>query len=87
MCSTATSRSRWTCSPTWCAVRSCARSDLDLERKVILEEISGVDDTPDDLVFELHARALWPEHPYGYSILGTRETVSALERRRPPPAA
>ncbi|MBP2646686.1 MAG: peptidase domain protein [Gemmatimonadetes bacterium] len=53
-------------------------SDLELERKVILEEISGVDDTPDDLVFELHARALWPEHPYGYSILGTRETVSAL---------
>ena len=54
------------------------QSDLDLERKVILEEISSVDDTPDDLVFELHARALWPEHPYGYSILGTRETVSAL---------
>ena len=54
------------------------QSDLDLERKVILEEISGVDDTPDDLVFELHARALWPQHPYGYSILGTRETVSAL---------
>lgn len=54
------------------------QSDLDLERKVILEEISGVDDTPDDLVFELHARALWPQHPYGYSILGTRETVGAL---------
>ncbi len=54
------------------------QSDLDLERNVILEEISGVDDTPDDLVFELHARALWPDHPYGYSILGTRETVSSL---------
>jgi len=53
-------------------------ADLALEHKVILEEISGVDDTPDDLVFELHARALWPEHPYGYSILGTRETVSAI---------
>ena len=37
-----------------------------------------VDDTPDDLVFELHSRALYPDHPYGYSILGTRETVSAL---------
>jgi predicted Zn-dependent peptidase len=54
------------------------QDDLVLERKVILEEISGVDDTPDDLVFELHSRSLWPEHPYGYSILGTRETVSAL---------
>ncbi len=53
-------------------------SDLALERKVVLEEIAAVDDTPDDLVFELHNEALWGAHPYGYSILGTRETVSAL---------
>ncbi|HTJ23800.1 MAG TPA: pitrilysin family protein [Gemmatimonadaceae bacterium] len=53
-------------------------ADLTLERKVILEEISMVEDTPDDLVFELHNEALWGKHPYGYSILGTRETVSAL---------
>jgi predicted Zn-dependent peptidase len=53
-------------------------SDMELERKVVLEEISTVEDTPDDLVFDLHARALWPRHPYGYSILGTRDTVSEL---------
>jgi predicted Zn-dependent peptidase len=52
--------------------------DLQLERKVVLEEISMVEDTPDDLVFELHNSALWGDHPYGYSILGTRESVSAL---------
>jgi predicted Zn-dependent peptidase len=53
-------------------------SDLVLERKVVLEEIGMVQDTPDDLVFELHNEALWGAHPYGYSILGTRESVSAL---------
>jgi predicted Zn-dependent peptidase len=53
-------------------------ADLTLERKVILEEIAMVDDTPDDLVFELHNELLWGEHPYGYSILGTRDTVKAL---------
>ena len=52
--------------------------DLRLERKVVLEEISMVEDTPDDLVFELHNEAMWGAHPYGYSILGTRETVGAL---------
>ncbi|HLA90348.1 MAG TPA: pitrilysin family protein [Gemmatimonadaceae bacterium] len=52
--------------------------DLTLERKVVLEEIAMVDDTPDDLVFELHNAALWGEHPYGYSILGTRESVAAI---------
>lgn len=53
-------------------------SDLTLERKVVLEEIGMVDDTPDDLVFELHNETLWGSHPYGYSILGTRDTVSSL---------
>jgi predicted Zn-dependent peptidase len=54
------------------------QQDLDLERNVILEEINMVEDTPDDQVFDLAAQALWPEHPYGYSILGTRDTVTAL---------
>ncbi|MDQ3136565.1 MAG: insulinase family protein [Gemmatimonadota bacterium] len=53
-------------------------SDLEPERNVILEEINGVEDTPDDLVFELHAAALWPDHPYGYSILGSPDTLASL---------
>src|SRR5215212_3700669 len=53
-------------------------SDLSLERKVILEEIGMVEDTPDDLVFEIHNEVLWGQHPYGYSILGSRETVRRL---------
>src|SRR4051812_20604591 len=57
------------------------QTDLTLERKVVLEEIGMVEDTPDDLVFELHNAALWGEHPYGYSILGTRESVGSLKVR------
>ncbi|MFQ5551266.1 MAG: M16 family metallopeptidase, partial [Gemmatimonadales bacterium] len=58
---------------------SLDQSDLELERKVVLEEISTVEDTPDDLVFDIHSRTLWPDHPYGFSILGTRDTVSELD--------
>ena len=53
-------------------------SDLELERNVVLEEINMVEDAPDDQVFDLSYQALWPNHPYGYSILGTRDTVSTL---------
>jgi predicted Zn-dependent peptidase len=53
-------------------------ADLDLEREVVIEEISTVEDTPDDLIFDLHSQALWGEHPYGFSILGTRESVAGL---------
>ncbi len=55
-----------------------AADDLRVEREVVLEELATVEDTPDDLVFELHNAALWPGHPYGHSILGTRETVSGF---------
>jgi predicted Zn-dependent peptidase len=55
------------------------REDLELEREVVLEEIATVEDTPDDLVFDLHAELMWGAHPYGYSILGTKETVAALD--------
>ncbi|HEY3935517.1 MAG TPA: pitrilysin family protein [Gemmatimonadales bacterium] len=53
-------------------------SDLTLERNVVLEELNGVLDTPDDLVGELWNETLWPDHPYGYSILGTAETVGGI---------
>jgi len=53
-------------------------SDLSLERQVVLEEISTVEDTPDDEVFDLAYETLWPSHPYGFQILGTKDTVSAL---------
>jgi predicted Zn-dependent peptidase len=54
------------------------QNDLDLERNVILEEINTVEDTPDDQVFDLSSQTLWPEHPYGFRILGTRDTVTSL---------
>ncbi|HEY7699065.1 MAG TPA: pitrilysin family protein, partial [Vicinamibacteria bacterium] len=53
-------------------------SDLALEREVVLEEISAMEDTPDDLVFELHGESLWEGHSYGRSILGSRESVSGM---------
>jgi predicted Zn-dependent peptidase len=58
---------------------SLRAADLNLERKVVLEEIAMVEDSPDDIVFELHNDALWGAHPYGYSILGTRETVGSMQ--------
>jgi predicted Zn-dependent peptidase len=56
--------------------------DLRLEREVILEEIAQVEDTPDDLVFELHSERLWNGHPYGMSILGTKASVRGMDADR-----
>lgn len=53
--------------------------DLDPERKVILEELAALEDTPEELVFELQAAHLFDGHPYGAPILGTAESVSRLD--------
>jgi predicted Zn-dependent peptidase len=53
--------------------------DIEREKKVILEEIKMVEDTPDDLVHELFTQSLWEGHPLGRPILGVPATVSALD--------
>ncbi len=52
--------------------------DIEREKKVVLEEIKMVEDTPDDLVHELFTENFWANHPLGRPILGTRETVESL---------
>ena len=54
--------------------------DIEREKKVILEEIKMVEDTPDDLVHEIFAEGFWSGHPLGRPILGTPASVSALNR-------
>jgi predicted Zn-dependent peptidase len=53
--------------------------DIEREKKVVVEEIKMVEDTPDDLVHELFTQAFWENHPLGRPILGTRETVESLD--------
>ena len=50
------------------------------EKKVIFEEMSMVEDTPDDLVMELFTEAFWPDHPLGRPILGNARRVGGFDR-------
>jgi predicted Zn-dependent peptidase len=53
--------------------------DIEREKKVVVEEIKMVEDTPDDLVHELFTQGFWENHPLGRPILGTRETVESFD--------
>jgi predicted Zn-dependent peptidase len=55
-----------------------AVDEIEREKKVILEEIKMVEDTPDDLVHELFTQHFWEGHPLGRPILGSKETVEGL---------
>lgn len=49
------------------------------EREVVIEEIARMEDTPDDRIHEIFANSLWPDHPIGLPILGTRDTVGSFD--------
>ena len=54
--------------------------DVDRERQVITEEIAQAPDVPEDLVFLQFQELLWPDHPLGQDIAGTRNSVAHLDR-------
>ncbi len=56
-------------------------ADMEKERKVILEEIKSVEDTPDDYIHELFTSTVWPDNSLGRPILGIPETIKTLSHQ------
>jgi predicted Zn-dependent peptidase len=56
--------------------------ELRREQNVIVQEIGGMQDMPDDLVFERLHETAFPDQPVGRSILGTPETVRSFDSAR-----
>jgi len=57
-----------------------AEEDLKLEKSVILQEISMMEDTHDEYVQVLCDQSFWAGEPLGRPILGTKETVDTITR-------
>src|SRR5690606_31731242 len=54
--------------------------ELAKEKQVIMEEIRMYEDTPDELVHELLAKASFGPHPLGASVSGTKEALESMSR-------
>lgn len=52
--------------------------DMELEKRVITEEISLYEDSPEDLVYDLYYRAVWGNTPMGRTVLGTAESLDKI---------
>ncbi len=52
--------------------------EIESERQVILQEIAMVEDTPDDKVHEIFSSLIWPDHPLGYTVLGSSAVVAGI---------
>ncbi len=54
--------------------------DFDMEKKVILEEIALYLDRPGHVLYEAIMQDHFRRHPLAHSVLGTRESITALTR-------
>jgi predicted Zn-dependent peptidase len=54
--------------------------ELDKERNVILEEIKMVEDTPDDIIFDIFCENFYPDHALGRPVLGTEDSLATFNR-------
>ncbi len=62
-------------------VFSPAFAEVDSERDVVLEEIAMVEDTPQDLVHDLLAEAVFGGDPLGRPVIGRADVISSVTRR------
>ncbi len=54
--------------------------ELERERRVIIEEINMILDDPDDWAGLLIGELLWPDHPLGREVIGTKDSISSIDR-------
>ncbi len=58
-----------------------ASDKIDLERNVVLEEIRGYDDDPEQRAFDQFVEGLWADHhPLSRAVLGTRASMESATR-------
>jgi len=56
--------------------------DIEKERRIIIEEISMSRDEPNQLVGMMLDELLWPDHPLGRDVAGTKQSVSKMTRKQ-----
>jgi predicted Zn-dependent peptidase len=55
--------------------------DIEKERRVILQEIAMIEDSPEESLHDQFSHAFWADHPLGRPVIGNPDTVGALGRQ------
>lgn len=56
--------------------------DIEIEKRVVLEEIGMYEDSPEELVHDILSDTVWSNSTIGYPILGTQQSLEAITRQK-----
>jgi len=54
-------------------------NEIEKEKKVIMEELSMYEDSPEDVVNDGLQNAIWADHSIGYNIIGTEKNIKEFD--------
>ncbi|MBK5242821.1 pitrilysin family protein [Clostridium sp.] len=58
-----------------------SEDEIEKEKGVIVEEINMSEDSPEDVLIDLHTKAIWDTDSISLPILGTSDTVGSFSRK------
>ncbi len=58
------------------------KAEMEREKKVLLHELSLVEDAPDDSILDLFLQAIWRGDPLGLPVIGNRANILSMTRGR-----
>ncbi len=58
-----------------------SKINIEREKQVIAEEITEIEDTPSDYIHDLFSRVFWREQAMGQPILGSYQSIAAIDRK------
>jgi predicted Zn-dependent peptidase len=56
------------------------KEELERERKVLLQELSMIEESPDDWITDVLFETVWKDQPLGQPIIGNRKTIQSITR-------
>src|SRR5690625_4291522 len=58
------------------------KSELEREKKVVLEEVKMYEDTPDDIIHDVLAEASFQNHSLGRTVIGTEQQIKMFNKEK-----
>ncbi|WP_125153723.1 M16 family metallopeptidase [Clostridium rectalis] len=59
-----------------------SQEDIEKEKGVVIEEINMTEDSPEDVLMDLHSEAIWGKNSIALPILGTIDTINSFYRNK-----
>jgi len=55
-------------------------SDIEKEKAIVTDEIKGIEDTPDEYIYDIYDETIWGSTGLGQNILGSVDVISTFSR-------